>query len=147
MRVGSIEKAIKICGRELNSQVCVYPQLPFHGWQRGYRSAIVVSVSIFSSCMMEPTMPKSPGNQEPPKFENPNYSNARGKEASIANKEKSDHGNPDLNAGHVQESSRPELESKLGGWNAKVDRPLVVKPIENEDGEGPALEPHGIRRV
>ena len=86
-------------------------------------------------------------NQETPKFEKPNYANARGKAASVVNEAKSENQNPDLNAGHLQESSRPELKNQAGGWKTDVDRPLVVKPNDDEALEGPAVEPHGIRRV
>jgi hypothetical protein len=92
-------------------------------------------------------MADKPNSQETPQFENPNYANARGKAASQANKDKNEHVNPDTNAGHVQESSRSELEERTGGWNANVDGPLIVKPIEEKDSDGPVIEPHGIRRV
>jgi hypothetical protein len=92
-------------------------------------------------------MPENRRNPEPPKFENPNYTNARGKVASDANKDKNEHENPDLNAGHVQESSRSSLRGEVGGWIVKVDRPLVVKPNEERSSDGPVIEPHGIRRV
>jgi hypothetical protein len=60
---------------------------------------------------------------------------------------KNEHVNPDLNAGHVQESSRPEFENEAGGWKANIDRPVVVKPNEQKDSDGQVVEPHGIRRV
>ena len=86
-------------------------------------------------------------NQETPKFENPNYSNARGKAATDSNQNKVEHENPDTNPGHVQESSRPKQDKVVGGWDPKVVRKLIVKPIEDGSNYDQEIEPHGIKRI
>ena len=87
-----------------------------------------------------------PKNQETPKFDKPNYANARGKAASLANNGKHNYDNPDSNPGHVESTSRPGLENKAGGWNSDVERTLIVKTNE-KNPNGPVIEPHGIRRI
>jgi hypothetical protein len=68
------------------------------------------------------------------------------KEAMKEGEGENEHENPDLNAGHVQESSRPGMAGKSGGWDKHAKRKIVVNPIESEN-PGPVIEPHGIKRV
>jgi hypothetical protein len=86
-------------------------------------------------------------NADGPKFDSPNYSNARGKAAFIANVDKNEHVNPDTNSGHLQEPSRTAKDEMPGGWDNTADRPLVVFPVDTDDSDKPVIEPHGIRRV
>ena len=88
-----------------------------------------------------------PKNQETPKFDKPNYANARGKAASRANNGKDNYDNPDADPGHVEGSSRAGLENKAGGWRSDVKRTLIVNPIDPPKSPGPVVEPHGIQRV
>jgi hypothetical protein len=66
--------------------------------------------------------------------------------ADTAHGSGNEHHNPDLNPGHVEESSRPGMAGKSGGWGTNVTRKLIVNPIDTQD-PGPRVEPNGIKRV